>query len=537
MRNKYILSLLYLTILFGEEDSRLTKVTQKPNIILIMADDLGYSDLGCYGSEIETPNLDRLADDGLRFTHFYNNAKCVPSRISLITGLYPQQLINKKMENVDNIAQALKSAGYRTLMTGKNGSGIMGLPTEQGFDRFYGLNAGACNYFNPGLKRSDENEPGRKYPSEQRAWSIDGNILQPYTPKDKNFYATDAFTDSAVSYLDKYGKENDPFLLYVSYTAPHFPLQAWPEDIAKYRGKYMIGWEKIRQQRYERLIKLGLIDKRWKLSTRDTNVQKWDDIKDKDSYDLAMAVYAAMINRMDKGIGRIMAKVRQLGIEQNTLVLFLSDNGSCAEDYRAFNTTAPEIPAGPMESYRTLGVSWANASNTPFRKYKWWNHEGGMSTPLIAYWPEVIKDRGKITHQVGHIIDIMATCLDIAGVQYPTNNNNQIIQDLDGKSLVPIFQGIKRNEHEFLYWQFSNSYAIRKGKWKLVHGHPNPRTGIDYFNEAAESSQNNNKQIRWELYDMESDRTELNDLAKKYPEIVKQMTQAWDERNKRLEIN
>ena len=220
-----------------------------------MADDLGYSDLGCYGSEIETPNLDRLAGDGLRFTHFYNNAKCVPSRISLITGLYPQQLINKKMENVDNIAQALKSAGYRTLMTGKNGSGIMGLPTEQGFDRFYGLNAGACNYFNPGLKRPAENEPGRKYPSEQRAWSIDGKILQPYTPKDKNFYATDAFTDSAVSYLDKYGKENDPFLLYVSYTAPHFPLQAWPEDIAKYRGKYMIGWEKIRQQRYDRLIK------------------------------------------------------------------------------------------------------------------------------------------------------------------------------------------------------------------------------------------------------------------------------------------
>jgi len=513
------------------------RAKDKPNIIVIMADDMGFSDLGCYGSEIDTPNLDRLAGDGLRFTHFYNNAKCTPSRASLMTGLYPQQVEDDKMGNCVNIAQVLKTVGYRTLMTGKNDGGIAGLPTEQGFDRFYGLNDGACNYFNPGLKRPGENEPGRKYPSERRAWSIDDQPIQPYTPEDKNFYATGAFTDSAVGYLDEYGKDDDPFFLYVSYTAPHFPLQAWPEDIAKYRGKYKIGWDAIRQQRYERLIKLGLIDKRWKLSTRDTHVQKWDDVKDKDSHDLEMAVYAAMIDRMDRGIGRIMAKVRQLGIEDNTLVLFLSDNGSCAEDYKAFNSTAKEIPPGPMESYRTLGVSWANASNTPFRKYKWWNHEGGMSTPLIAYWPRVIKDGGKITHQVGHIMDIMATCLDIAGAQYPSNYKGQMVQPLVGKSLMPIFQGTKRQGHEVLFWKFSSSYAVRQGKWKLVHAHPNSRAGIDYFNDGDESKQKDHKQWRWELYDMESDRTELNDLTKKYPELVKQMAQAWNEWNKRQELN
>jgi arylsulfatase len=500
-----------------------------------MADDMGFSDLGCYGSEINTPNLDRLAYGGLRFTQFYNNAKCVPSRISLMTGLYPQQINSENMENSVNIAQVLKSAGYRTLMTGKNGGGIAGLPTEQSFDRFYGLNDGACNHFNPGLKRPGENEPGRKYPSEQRAWSIDGKVIQPYTPKDKKFYSTDAFTDCAIDYLNQYGREESPFFLYVSYTAPHFPLQAWPEDIARYRGKYMVGWDAIRQQRYEHLIKLGLIDKRWKLSTRDSNVQKWYDVHDKESHDLEMAVYAAMIDRIDQGIGRIMATVRRLDIEENTLVLFLSDNGSCAEDYKAFNTTAPEIPPGPMESYRTLGVAWANASNTPFRKYKWWNHEGGISTPLIAYWPRVIKDGGKITHQVGHIMDIMATCLDIAGVQYPSTHNGQKVQPLEGKSLMPIFQGIKSQGHEVLYWQFGSSYAVRKGKWKLVHAHPNPRTGIDYFNETDELKQKDKTQRRWELYDMETDRTEMNDLAEKYPEIVKQMAQTWDQWNKRLE--
>jgi len=498
----------------------------KPNIILIMADDLGFSDLGCYGSEIHTPNLDRLADSGLRFTQFYNNAKCAPSRSSLLRGLYPQQATAERMTNHFNIAQMLKSVGYRTLMTGKNGLG--GLPTQRGFDRFYGLNDGCCNYFNPGLKRPGENEPGRKYPSEQRPWAIDGKRIRPYTPKDKNFYSTDAFTDSAIEYLSEYGKEDDPFFLYLSYTAPHFPLHARAGDIAKYRGKYTIGWDVIRQQRYERLVKLGLIDERWEMSPRDPNVPKWDAIEDKDSWDLTMAVYAAMIDRMDQGIGRIMAKVRELGIEDNTLVLFLSDNGACAEDYRAFQSTAPDIPPGPMESYRTQQVPWANASNTPFRKFKWWVHEGGIATPLIAYWPEVIKDGGRITHEVSHIMDIMATCLDIAGADHPVSQNNQKVPPLEGKSLLPVFQGKLRQGHGVLYWRFGSCAAVRKGKWKLVAPHPNPRTGIDYFSESDESARKGSDEKRWELYDMESDRTELNNLADKYPQKVEEMADLYE---------
>jgi arylsulfatase len=484
-----------------------------------MADDLGFSDLGCYGSEIHTPNLDRLAEDGLRFTQFYNNAKCAPSRASLLRGLYPQQAPAEKTKNPVNIAQALKSVGYRTLMTGKNG--LWGLPTRRGFDRYYGLNEGCCNYFNPGLKRAGENEPGRKYPSEQRSWAIDGKRIRPYTPEDKDFYATDAFTDRAIEYMDEYGTEDNPFFLYLSYTAPHFPLHARPEDIAKYRGRYRIGWDAIRQQRYEQLVKLGLIDGQWSLSPRDPTVPKWDEVEDKDVWDLTMAVYAAMIDRMDQGIGRVMAKVRELGIEDNTLVLFLSDNGACAEDYRAFQSTAPDIPPGPMESYRTQQVPWANASNTPFRKFKWWVHEGGIATPLIAYWPKVIRDGGRITHEIGHIMDIVPTCMDIAGAESSA-------APLEGKSLLPIFQGKQRQGHEALFWRFGSCCAVRKGKWKLVAPHPNPRTGIDHFSERDEWERESSGEKRWELYDMESDRTELNNLADKYPQKVRELADLYE---------
>ena len=500
------------------QQSARTEPENRPNIILIMADDLGFSDLGCYGSEIHTPNLDRLSERGLRFTQFYNNAKCAPSRASLLTGLYPHQATAKTRRVRANIAQALKSVGYHTLMTGKNG--LAGLPSRRGFDRYYGVDSGCCNYFNPGLRRLGENEPGRKHPNEQRPWAIDGERIRPYTPENKNFYATDAFTDCAIEYLNEYGQEDSPFFLYLSYTAPHFPLHAQPEDIAKYRGKYMSGWDAVRQQRYERLVKLGLIDEQWDLSPRDPDVPAWDEIEDKDSWDLTMAVYAAMIDNMDQGIGRIMAKVRELGVEDNTLVLFLSDNGACAEDYRAWQTTAPNVPPGPMESYRTQQLPWANASNTPFRKFKWWVHEGGIATPFIAYWPKVIKDGGRITHEVGHIMDIMPTCMDIAGADSP-------VAPLEGKSLLPILQGKQRHGHEVLYWQFGSSCAVRKGRWKLVAPHPRPRTGIDRFSEENELARLGSK-IHWELYNMESDRTELNNLAHKYPQKVRELADLYD---------
>jgi len=489
------------------------KKDDRPNIVLIMADDMGYSDIGCYGGEIHTPNIDRLAAGGLRFSQFYNNSICVPTRASLLTGLYPQQVgvygnSPRVMKNCVTLAEVLRAAGYRTLMTGKWHA--LQIPVERGFDRYFGLCDGCCNYFNPGPRRPGEPEPGRKktsygYP---RRWAIDDKVYKPYAPKDPKFYTTDAFTDYALSYLQQYAGEGRPFFLYLAYTAPHYPLHAWPEDIAKYRGKYRIGWDRLRQQRYERQLAMGLIDKRWRLSDRDNAVPSWDDVPDKDAWDLNMAVYAAMIERMDWNVGRVLEKIRQLGVEDNTLVLFLSDNGGCAE---SANYT-PNIPPGPVESYRSVGAPWANASNTPFRKYKVWDHEGGISTPLIAYWPKVIKARGAITHQIGHIIDIMPTLVDIAGAEYPSSYGSHEVLPTEGHSLLPIFQGKKRQEPEALFWQIQRgrlSRAVRAGRWKLVTTDPKKP---------------------WELYDMYADRTETTNLAEKYPDTVKKLArlyQAW----------
>ncbi|MBN2316095.1 MAG: arylsulfatase [Sedimentisphaerales bacterium] len=485
--------------------------TNRPNIVLIMADDMGFSDIGCYGGEINTPNINKLATGGLRFTHFYNNSICVPTRASLLSGLYSQQVgvygnSPRVMKNCVTLAEVLKSAGYRTLMTGKWHA--QEIPVQRGFDRYFGLTDGCCNFWNPGPRRPGEPEPGRKktdygYP---RGWAIDDKVYKPYAPKDLNFYTTDAFTDYALKYLDEYAGEDKPFFLYVGYTAPHYPLHAWPEDIAKYRGKYLIGWDKLRRQRYERQIDMGLFERHWKMSPRDEDVPKWDDVSDKDAWDLNMAVYAAMIDRMDQNIGRILAKIRQRGEEDNTLVLFLSDNGGCAGKA---NYT-PDIPPGPVESYRSVDPPWANASNTPFRKFKVWDHEGGISTPLIAYWPSVIKKGGQITHQVGHIIDVMATFVDIAEADYPSLYKGRDILPAEGKSLLPILQGKQRAGHEAIFWQInknSGGRAVRTDQWKLVKADPKKP---------------------WELYDMQADRTELNNLADTYPDKAKELSKLYD---------
>jgi len=509
------------------------EAAERPNIILILADDLGYSDLGCFGSEIATPNLDRLAQAGLRFTQFYNNAKCGPSRASLLTGLYPQQTRDGSDASKSlNVAQVLQAAGYRTLMTGRNG-GLAAAPTRVGFDRFYGLlDSGCCNYFNPGLKRPGENEPGRKFPGEKRAWGSDGKRFQPFTPDRKNFYATDAFTEQAIDYLDQYAKSEKPFFLYLPYTAPHFPIHARPADIARYRGKYLEGWDVIREQRYSRLVDSGLIRKRWELSSRDPEVPAWEDLDDDErrKWDLYMAVYAAMIDRMDQGIGKILRKVRELGVEENTLVMFLSDNGACAEDDAAFDTTVRGIPPGSLESYRTQGAPWANLSNVPFRKFKWWLYEGGIASPLIVHWPQVIKRGGVVTDQVGHIMDLMPTFLEIAGVEYPASKQDRKLTPLEGLSLLPILEGRERKGHEALYWKFGQCRAVRMGKWKLVAPHPNPRLGIDFFKETQLPEKEDRREIAWELYDLEKDGTELHNLAEDFPGRVKEMTalfRAW----------
>ncbi|TKJ39624.1 MAG: sulfatase [Planctomycetes bacterium B3_Pla] len=460
---------------------------KRPNIVLILADDLGYSDLGCYGGEIQTPNLDNLAAEGLRFSQFYNCAKCSPTRNSILTGLYHQQTDIGRGKNCVTIAEALRRVGYTTLVSGKWHVG--GTPMDRGFDRYFGMLGGACSYFVP-----------------DKTFRLD---REPFTTTDKNFYTTDAFTDYALEFLDETGRKDKPFFLYLAYNAPHYPLHALPEDIEKYRGRYMKGWDVLRKKRYERLIRLGLIDKKWAPSERGADKHKsfsdippWEQVEDKKAEDLDMAVYAAMVDRMDQNIGRIVEKLKELKVDDNTLIMFLSDNGGCPYE----RNKTKDIPPGPAESYRTYDSSWANLSNTPFRLYKRFNHEGGNATPFIVHWPNVIKKRGAITHQVGHIIDVMATCLDVAGGQYPSQYKGYRITDLEGKSLLPIFDGHKRRGHDALFWEFMRNKAVRQGKWKLVTVGDNP----------------------WELYDMEADRTELNDLAGEMPEKVEEMARMYD---------
>lgn len=473
----------------------------RPNIVLIMADDMGYSDLGCFGGEIRTPNLNALAAGGMRFTQFYNCAKCGPTRASLLTGQYNQAVGTAEMQHGVTFGEVLRSAGYRTIISGKWHQ--KPLPTTRGFDRYFGLADGCCNFWNPGTTaRPDEPAPGRKR-STPRRWAIEGQAIMGYVPPEKDFYTTDAFAGYAIDRLEEYKNEDKPFLLYLPFTAPHYPLHAWPADIARYRGRYRIGWDDLRKRRYKRQIEMGLIDPEYAVSPRDPDVPAWETLSEerKDEYDLLMSVYAAMVDRLDQAIGRVFAKLKQLGHWDNTLILFLSDNGGCAENVNR----PPDIPPGPVESYRTLGRPWANATNTPYRKYKSTDYEGGNCTPFIAHWPGVIKP-GTTTDQVGHIIDILPTFAEIAGARYPKTFDGRAIKPVVGKSLLPIFKGNRREPHESLFWQFGKAKAVRQGNWKLVR-----------FGNAP-----------WELYNLEMDRTELHNRANEYPDRAQQMAQDWE---------
>jgi arylsulfatase A-like enzyme len=478
----------------------ITKPDDRPNIVIIMADDMGWSDIGCYGGEIRTPNIDALAAGGIRFTQFHNNAKCGPTRATLLTGLYSQQIHEGQMTRAATFGEALGQAGYRTIMAGKWHAPK--LPTDRGFDRYFGLADGCCNFFNPGKQREGEPAPGRKW-SRWRRWGIENKSLSPYTPEDKDFYTTDAFTDYAIDRLDEYADEHKPFVLYMAYTAPHYPLHARPEDIARYKGKYMTGWDELRKQRYARQVKMGLFDpKTCRMSPREPRVSDWESVKDKEAWDLKMAVYAAMIDRMDQNIGRLMAKIREIGKADNTLVLFLSDNGACAEVIHKGSDPNP----GPMAGYHTVDPPWANASNTPFRKYKATDYEGGACTPLVAYWPRVIKKGGRITDQIGHIIDIVPTCLDVAGADLPKTVLGQDVLKPEGTSLLPILLGKSRLPDRDIYCAYAGYRAVWRGKWKLLW----PR----------------GRDSKWELYDMSEDRTELSNVADKHPDVVKELSEA-----------
>ena len=470
----------------------------RPNIVLIMVDDMGYSDIGCYGGEVQTPNLDQLAKDGLRFTQFYNTAKCHTTRAELLTGNYAYSIGDNNMEHGATFGEVLRPIGYRTLISGKWHQNP--LPTTRGFDRYFGLADGCSNFFNPGLKaRPGEGPPGRKGKTRVRRWAIEDKVIMGYTSPDKKFYHTDAFTTYAIDRLDEYKDEDKPFVLYLPYTAPHYPLHAWPEDIAKYRGKYKIGWDAIRKQRFKRMNKMGIIGPNHKLTPRASKA--WDDLteKQKDEEDLKMAVYAAMIDRVDQNLGRLFAKLKELGKWDNTLIMFLTDNGACPEQ----PNTTPNIPPGPVESYRTVSVGWANASNTPYKKFKSTDYEGGIRTPFIAHWPGVIKPG--MTDQVGHIIDVSATFRDITGAKYPKEILGNKTKPPLGKSLLPIFKGEVREPHKEIYWHFSRANAIRQGDLKVV------RAGK-----------------AWELYNLKADPTETNNLAKKMPEKTAELARMWE---------
>jgi Arylsulfatase A and related enzymes len=523
----------------------------QPNIIVILADDLGYSDLSCYGGEINTPNLDGLAKNGLRFTQFYNSARCCPTRAALLTGLYPHQAGVGLMTGdagaqypgyrgaiqpyAVTLAEVLKAAGYRTAMSGKWHVGDRVSPIERGFDDFYGFTRGyGVDSFEPRMMiRLPEGKPQRSY-------------------HPGAYFATDAITDHALDFLNDARKTKQPWFLYVAYQAPHFPVQSRADDAAPYAKTYDKGWDRLREDRLARMKKAGSIPKNTPLTARSAiprpDVAKrlgsmtadganpaWDSLDEERRADLArrMASFAGMVGGMDRNIGRLVADLKRNGELDNTLILFLSDNGACAEwEPYGFDLNKPEnvtagaginmgTPNSPnilhrgvelsamggADSLFSYGCAWANLSNTPWRLYKHYSHEGGISSPLIAHWPAAIKARGQWRAQPGHVIDVMATLVDVAGVTYPKERLGAPILPMEGVSLRPAFANKPLARKAPLFFEHDGSRAVRNGKWKLVSAH------------AGE----------WELYDIDADRTELNNLAANHPEKARELAARWDE--------
>ena len=439
----------------------------------------------------------------MRFTQFYNCAKCAETRATLLTGNYNQAVGTSDMTHGATVAEVLRPIGYRTLIAGKWHQAP--LPTTRGFERYYGLADGCCNFWNPGIEaREGEGKPGRKRKTARR-WAIEDQEIRGYTNPDKSFYTTDAFTDYAIERIRETPKDQ-PFLQYLPYTAPHYPLHAWPKDIAKYRGKFKMGWDKLRKTRHARMLKMGIIDAvTHPLPPRVSNAKAWDELtsEQQDAEDLKMAVYCAMIDRVDQNLGRLFDVIRERGDWENTLVIFISDNGACAEQ----PNTTPNIPPGPVESYRTISVGWANASNTPYRKFKSSDYEGGTRTPMIAHWPGVIKP-GTFCRDVGHIIDIVPTYMDITGAKYPAKNSvGNPTKPPAGTSLLPLFQGESRKGHKRIFWQFGKARAVREGNLKAVK-----------FGKED-----------WELYDLSTDQTEMKNLAGNQPEKTRELAEAWND--------
>ncbi len=453
----------------------------RPNVILILADDLGYSDLGCYGSEIRTPHLDRLAAEGVRFSQFYNSAKCEPTRASLMSGQYWQDA-GLGVKRGPTMGEVMRAAGYATFAVGK--WHLDGNPIDRGFDRYFGHLSGASDYFKGNASHRLDRAP----------YSV---------PTDGKFYTTDANADYAIAFIEEARRQDatKPFFLYLAFNAPHGPIQAWPDDIAKYRGKYRGGWDRIREQRHRRMLELGLLKPEWPLASRPATIPAWDSLsdKEKDFEDLRMAIYAAMVDRMDQSIGRVLAALKAQGQDENTLIMFLSDNGGSPYD-RGRSGTLPD-PSARWE----YGLGWAHVSCAPFRHYKRNMANGGATTPFIAHWPAGVKSRGAITDQRGHLIDVMATLMDVAERPWPREHEGAPLASLPGKSLRPIFAGETRAPHDALYFQLMDHRAIIAGDWKLVSDWGRP----------------------WELFNLATDRTELRDRAAQEPRVAAELEQRW----------
>lgn len=532
-----------------------TPVSSRPHIVVILADDMGWSDIGCYGSEIQTPHLDRLAAQGLRFTQFYNTARCCPTRACLLTGLYPHQAgVGWMMDDngVDGyrgdlngrcatFAELLGNSGYQTYMAGKwhvtrhlppNGS-PHNWPTRRGFQNYYGMITGAGSYWDPATLLDQETPV-----------AADVSDADPGLP----YHFTDAVANRASGWIRAHDPSK-PLLMYVAFTAPHWPMHAHAEDIARYQGVYDQGWDQVRAARHAKQIELGLVDPAWSLTDRDSSVPAWEQEPDQDWQISRMQVYAAMVEQLDRNVGKITNALRERNMLDNTLILFMADNGGCAEEMGSTGAVTPDpsqpfvpeilapgeprhiprpqatrdgrpvrsghgVQPGPDDSYVAYGQGWANASNTPFRLYKHWVHEGGISSPLIVHWPAGLTRVGELESQPAHLVDIMPTLLELAAVEYPTSFTDRALTPLEGTSLAPLFrsQPIERGP---IFWEHEGNRAVRLGDWKLV------AKGADG---------------EWELYNLRNDRTELHDVSQSMPERVAELRALWEAWAERADV-
>ena len=513
--------------------------TKRPNIIVIMSDDMGFSDIGCYGGEINTPTLDKLATNGLRFSQFYNTGRCCPTRGALLTGVYQHQagigwmMGDQKVrgyqgnlsKEVVTMAEVMKGAGYSTYMSGKwhvtpykpgPDPDKSNWPLQRGFDRFYGTIHGAGSFFDPNsLTRGNEYISPQNDPE--------------YKPE--TYYYTDAISDHAEKFIKEH-KGDTPFFMYVAYTAAHWPMHALERDIKKYKGKYSAGYDATRMARYKRMKEMGILPDHWKLTNKVYG--DWANVKNKAWEERNMEVYAAMVDSMDQGIGRIVDQLKDQGKFEDTLILYFQDNGGCAEGLgrkprkpvaskigpNDFQTQmippvtrdnkpvlmGPDVMPGGPDSYIAYGEAWANVSNTPFRLYKHYVHEGGIATPLVVSWPNGIKTKNEWRHTPSHLIDIMATCVDVGKGNYPREFKGNKIIPIEGKSLKTVFDNDSMQER-MIFFEHERNRAVRAGQYKLV------AKGL---------------KGKWELYDMKADRTEMNDLATKMPEKAKELEEAWE---------